>query len=396
MVLLLLFVLSIHASSPSPTRGLSPSRPRPKGPIHTLVLTRHGDSYWNGKHPGCRETFTGWTDVGLSPVGETEALRTGRILAECTGRVDVMFTSALSRARMTAHRCWWAYNDRLEEEYRYQKKYQYYNHRPDDDGMAMPHRANDERAHRPSCEAPSRFVIDHRLNERHYGSLQGLIKAEVESGMHGHIPEDVREWRRSWHAVPPPLSDDDPRRIEELRLFGNICGGEWNVPRGESLAMVANNRIRPFLAEKLTPMLDGACESKSPSSSCTEDGTGEATLEGGTALIVAHANSLRALIGVICNVERDPLGLALERLESMKIPTASPLVIRYRRTTENDCYFPVDDALGKGTRNELPVYPLSSLPLLKNRTHRNGSNPTVEACQNGAVGVKNASLVNMI
>jgi 2,3-bisphosphoglycerate-dependent phosphoglycerate mutase len=392
MNFLLLFVLSIHASSLSLTHGLSSSprveydRPMPTGPIHTLILTRHGDSYWNGKYPGCHETFTGWTDVGLSPIGEREAIRTGRILAEYTGRVDAMFTSTLTRAKMTAHHCWWAYNDRLEEEYRNQKHYQYYNQ--PNDGMGR----DNERAYRMSFEAPSRFVIDHRLNERHYGSLQGLIKAEVESGIHGHSPEDVRQWRRSWHTVPPPLSDDDPRRVEELRLFANICG-ECNVPKGESLAMVAKNRIRPFLAEKLTPMLDGAYESKLPSSS-TDDVTGEVSLEGGTALIVAHANSLRALIGVVCNVEREPLGLALEKLESMKIPTASPLVIRYRRTTENDCYYPVDDALGKERRNELPVYPLSSLPLLRKRTHQIGSTPAMEAGQNHAAGVKRISLVN--
>jgi hypothetical protein len=145
----------------------------------------------------------------------------------------------------------------------------------------------------------------------------------------------------------------------------NICG-EGNVPKSESLAMVAQNRIRPFLAEKLTPMLDSAYESKSLSSSI-EGSEGEASTEGGTALIVAHANSLRALIGVVCNVEQDPLGLALKKLESMKIPTGSPLVIRYRKTTEEGCYCPVDGTLGTEGRNELPVYPLSSLPRSKNR-----------------------------
>jgi broad specificity phosphatase PhoE len=100
-----------------------------------------------------------------------------------------------------------------------------------------------------------------------------------------------------------------------------------------------------------------------------EGSEGEASTEGGTALIVAHANSLRALIGVVCNVEQDPLGLALKKLESMKIPTASPLVIRYRKTTEEGCYYPVDGTLGTEGRNELPVYPLSSLPL-KKQTHQ--------------------------
>ncbi|KAL3826479.1 hypothetical protein ACHAXA_004316 [Cyclostephanos tholiformis] len=370
------FVVLVQTSLP-PTHGLGSTRegyalPKPMGPVHTLILTRHGDSYWNGKYPGCRETFTGWTDVGLSPIGEEEAVRTGRLLAESTGRVDAMFTSTLTRAKMTSHHCWWAYNDRLEEQYRNQKHYEYYNQR---NGPVRNERVD---------QAPSRFVIDHRLNERHYGSLQGLIKADVESGIHGHSPEDVRQWRRSWHAIPPPLDDDDPRRVKELRLFGNICG-DCNVPKSESLAMVAENRIRPFLAEVLTPMMDRAYKTKLPLSS-TEESTDEDPLEGGTALIVAHANSLRALIGVVCNVERDPLGVALKRLESMKIPTASPLVIRYRKTTENECYYPVDGALGNETRNELPVYQLSSLPLLRKQA--------MEAYRINSAGIKNASLLN--
>ena len=339
--------------------------PKPIGPIHTLILTRHGDSLWNGKYPGCQETFTGWTDIGLSPIGEQEAIRTGRLLTEFTGRVDALFTSTLTRAKMTAHHCWWAHYDRLEEQYQQQKHYQYYN-QPN----GMQHNEHVDQL----FQVPNRFIIDHRLNERHYGSLQGLIKAEVESGVHGHAHEDVRLWRRSWHAIPPPLKDDDPRRIEELRLFMNICG-EGNVPKSESLAMVAQNRIRPFLAENLTPILDSAYESKSLSSSM-EGSEGEASTEGGTALIVAHANSLRALIGVVCNVEQDPLGLALKKLESMKIPTASPLVIRYRKTTEEGCYYPVDGTLGTEGRNELPVYPLSSLPF-KKQTHQTEKLPAM-------------------
>eukprot|EP00578_Thalassiosira_sp_NH16_P011371 CAMPEP_0181114944 /NCGR_PEP_ID=MMETSP1071-20121207/21172_1 /TAXON_ID=35127 /ORGANISM="Thalassiosira sp., Strain NH16" /LENGTH=360 /DNA_ID=CAMNT_0023199125 /DNA_START=166 /DNA_END=1245 /DNA_ORIENTATION=+ len=320
-----------------------------KGPIHTLILTRHGDSLWNGKYPGCHETFTGWTDIDLSPIGEQEAIRTGQLLTKYTSgvNIDALFTSTLTRAKMTAHHCWWAYYDRLEDQYRQQKRYQYYN---------QPCEKLQQNSNQP-YQAPAQFIIDHRLNERHYGSLQGLVKAETELGVHGHSPEDVYHWRRSWHAVPPKLMDDDPRRIEELRMYGNICG-EDNVPKSESLAMVADNRIRPFVDERLTPILDRAASS-------TAGSLGEATGEGGTALIVAHANSLRALIGVICNVEQDPSGLALEKLESMKIPTASPLVIRYRKTAQRGCYVPVDGVLEKEPRNELPVYPLSSLPVLR-------------------------------
>ena len=244
---------------------------------------------------------------------------------------------------MTAHHCWWAYYDRLEEQYRQQKSYQYYNQPI----------GNDQK-YNQQYSAPAQFIIDHRLNERHYGSLQGIVKAEAEMGIHGHSPEDVKEWRRSWDAIPPQLEDNDQRRIDELIKFGNICGID-NVPKSESLAMVANNRIRPFVDERLTPILDS-----SASETTTE--------EGGTALIVAHANSLRAPIGVICNVEQDTSGVALEKLESMKIPTASPLVLRYRNTEERGCYIPVDGAMDKEPRNELPVYPLSSLPLLRQQT----------------------------
>jgi hypothetical protein len=123
-------------------------------------------------------------------------------------------------------------------------------------------------------------------------------------------------------------------------------------------------------------MLDSAFESKSLSSPL-EGSKGEASIEGGTALIVAHANSLRALIGVVCNVEQDPLGLSLKKLEFMKIPTASPLVIRYRKTTEDGCYYPVDGTLGTDERNELPVYPLSSLPLLNKQTHQTERTPAM-------------------
>jgi 2,3-bisphosphoglycerate-dependent phosphoglycerate mutase len=287
---------------------------------------------WNGKYPGCRETFTGWTDVELSPIGINEAMRTGKLLAEQTSglNIDAMFTSTLMRAKITAHHCWWAYYDKLEQVYN------------DRRGKAE----GDDAA--SQYQPPSEFVMDYRLNERHYGSLQGFVKHDVEIGLHGHAPEDVYEWRRSWHAVPPEMPKDDPRHLEELRKFGNICGME-NVPRSESLASVAKDRIRPFLDGKLTPFLDSVFESKE-------------SAEGGTALVVAHANSLRALIGVLCNVEDDPEGVALRKLERMKIPTASPMVMKYRKSSDGK-YFPVDFAMENELENSLPVYPLSTLSM---------------------------------
>jgi broad specificity phosphatase PhoE len=87
---------------------------------------------------------------------------------------------------------------------------------------------------------------------------------------------------------------------------------------------------------------------------------------GGTALVVAHANSLRALIGVICNVEGQRK--ALKKLEKMKIPTASPMILRYR-TTKDGSYVPVGSALDDELKNEFPVYPLSYLPQLRKQNN---------------------------
>ncbi|KAL7496978.1 hypothetical protein ACHAWT_008402 [Skeletonema menzelii] len=366
LVLLASLLLATAFNANKITPAPSVAEEQPIGPIHTLILTRHGDSLWNGKYPGCRETFTGWSDVPLSPIGEQEAIRTGELLTKYTGQVniDAMFTSTLIRAKMTAHHCYWAYNDRIQEKYRSQKHYQYYNF-PNDGQQNQKSVASKQQ----QFQAPAQFIIDYRLNERHYGSLQGIVKAEAELGLHGHSPEDVYQWRRSWHAVPPQLNDDDPRRLEEIRKYGAICGEE-KIPKSESLQMVAHHRIRPFLEERLTPILD---ESYNKSKSNKE--------EGGTALVVAHANSLRALIGVICNIEQQcckDSDESLRRLEAMKIPTASPLILQYRKTSKKGYYCPVDGLQQGEAKNELPVYPLSTLPLLRSN-HR--SYPPNESAQ---------------
>eukprot|EP00970_Alexandrium_tamarense_P006539 scaffold1112_cov195-Alexandrium_tamarense.AAC.26 len=356
--------LTVVFAIPFTADGLSSSQPF--RPVHTLILTRHGDSIWNGKYPGCRETFTGWTDVPLSPIGEQEAIRTGQLLTQHTSGVviDALFTSTLSRAKMTAHHCWWAYYDRLEQQYSQQKKYQYYN------------QPNQRKNNQQIDQVPRQYLIDHRLNERHYGALQGLVKSDAELGLFGHSPSEVLEWRRSWHAVPPLLDEEDPRRLEELRLYGNLCDGVQNVPRGESLAMVASERIRPFLKDRLTPLLDSAFL-QSKQSIVDGSNVQSSTREGGTALIVAHANSLRALIGVICNVEHD--SAALRKLEAMKIPTASPLVLRYRRNLSDGGYCPVDSRLEGEIKSDLPVFSLSSMTFPKTAFfNRNKANTALE------------------
>ena len=117
------------------------------------------------------------------------------------------------------------------------------------------------------------------------------------------------------------MGDDHPLRKEELIKYAKFCGGPQNVPRGESLEMVAKNRVRPFLDQIMTPILDKAKETKkslNPDKLATTAG-----------LVVAHANSLRALVGVLCEVEDDPI--ALEILEALRIPTGVPLVIHYQR-----------------------------------------------------------------
>ena len=250
-----------------------------RAPVHTLLLCRHGDSIWNGGMTGNFERFTGWTNVPLSQKGRQEAKAAANALVSCPLDIDACFVSAMARAQDTLRECVHAINQ---------------------SGKMQP-----------------RIIVDYRLNERHYGALQGYIKDQVGRGLFGHDPDDVKRWRKKWSAVPPQLSDDDPRRRDELDLWPEFCGGENNIPRGESLDMVAKHRIRPFLDDVLNPVMEEASQTKGRPS---------------TGLIVGHKNSLRALLGVICDVEHDMA--ALEVLESLKIPTGTPLVLRYQRTKE--------------------------------------------------------------
>lgn len=107
-------------------------------PVHTLLLCRHGDSIWNGGHPGCQETFTGWTDVPLSDKGLQEAKTTGEEVASYSYNqgIDACFTSILSRAKYTAHHVMWSFSNK------------------------------------PHLVQPRKYISDYRLNERHYGALQ--------------------------------------------------------------------------------------------------------------------------------------------------------------------------------------------------------------------------------
>jgi 2,3-bisphosphoglycerate-dependent phosphoglycerate mutase len=186
-----------------------------------LVLLRHGESEWNKE-----DRFTGWTDVGLSAKGEEEARKAGSILKQEGLRFDVVYTSLLRRAVRTALLC-------LEE--------------------------------LGNAEVPIEFSW--RLNERHYGALQGLNKKETARQWGA---EQVKLWRRSFSERPPALSPDDPRhpRFNPAYRFLPLA----SLPATESLQDVLH-RVRPLYEDRVHPDL----------------------LAGKAVLVVAHGNSLRAL-----------------------------------------------------------------------------------------------------
>jgi 2,3-bisphosphoglycerate-dependent phosphoglycerate mutase len=210
-----------------------------------LVLLRHGQSDWNQKN-----LFTGWTDVDLTEKGVEEAHESARLLEENGLYFDIAFTSVLKRAIRTL----WIVMD-------------------DMDRMWVPV----ERAW--------------QLNERHYGDLQGLDKAET-AARHG--ADQVLVWRRSYDTPPPALENDDPRHPVNDNRYRLVDPGE--LPGAESLKDTLV-RVQPYWEETITPWLR----------------------RGKTVLIAAHGNSLRALVKMLDKVsEEDIVGL--------NIPTGVPLV----------------------------------------------------------------------
>jgi 2,3-bisphosphoglycerate-dependent phosphoglycerate mutase len=212
---------------------------------HTLILLRHGQSIWN-----LENLFTGWTDVGLTEQGETEARASGKLMAEEGLEPDIMFTSVLKRATETADLA-------LEEA-----------------GWA---------------DIPTKRSW--RLNERHYGDLQGLDKKETAEK---HGADQVLMWRRSYDIRPPALKLDDPRHPANDDLYADVEPDD--LPATECLADVVD-RMMPYWFDEIAPELKA----------------------GKTVLIVAHGNSLRALVKHLDDVsEEDIVGL--------NIPTGIPLV----------------------------------------------------------------------
>jgi 2,3-bisphosphoglycerate-dependent phosphoglycerate mutase len=210
----------------------------------TLILLRHGNSDWNQKN-----LFTGWVDVRLSDQGVTEAKRAGELLASSGLKPDILYTSVLTRAIQTAN-------------------------------LAL--------------EVADRLWIpvkrSWRLNERHYGALQGLDKAET---LEKFGQEKFMEWRRSFDVPPPPLDDDAEYSQVHDERYAHIDG---EIPRTESLKLVID-RMLPYWESDITKDL-GA---------------------GKTVLVTAHGNSLRALVKHLDHISDADIA-------ELNIPTGIPLV----------------------------------------------------------------------
>ncbi|AOA63634.1 Phosphoglycerate mutase [Komagataella phaffii CBS 7435] len=210
-----------------------------------LILVRHGQSDWNEKN-----LFTGWVDVRLSPTGEKEAARAGELLKEKNIHPDILYTSKLSRAIQTA-------NIALDKA----------------DRLSIP------------------VVRSWRLNERHYGALQGKDKAET---LEKYGAEKFQTWRRSFDIPPPEIEDDSEFSQANDERYNDV---DPNVlPKTESLALVID-RLLPYWQDTIAKSL----------------------LEGKDVMIAAHGNSLRALVKHLDKIsDADIAGL--------NIPTGIPLV----------------------------------------------------------------------
>ena len=212
---------------------------------YTLILLRHGNSDWNQKN-----LFTGWVDVRLSDQGTEEAKRAGELLAASGLKPEVLYTSVLTRAIQTAN-------------------------------LAL--------------EVADRLWIpvkrSWRLNERHYGALQGLDKAET---LEKFGPEKFMEWRRSFDVPPPPLDDDAEYSQAHDERYADLPDAD--LPRTESLKLVID-RMMPYWESDITVDLAA----------------------GKTVLVTAHGNSLRALIKKLDKISDADIA-------ELNVPTGIPLV----------------------------------------------------------------------
>jgi 2,3-bisphosphoglycerate-dependent phosphoglycerate mutase len=214
---------------------------------HRLILLRHGQSAWN-----LEDRFTGWTDIDLTEAGREEARRAGMALRAHGVRFDVCYTSVLRRAIHTA----WIVLDATDS------------------------------AWRP-------LIVDWRLNERHYGALQGLNKAET-AARYGAA--QVQTWRRGYAVRPPPLPPGDARAVAGDPRYAGLDPAA--LPATESLQDTQVRVLRAW-EERIAPDLRA----------------------GHAVLIVAHGNSLRALVKYLENIGD-------QAVEALNIATGRPIVYR--------------------------------------------------------------------
>lgn len=232
--------------------------------MYKIVLIRHGESLWNKEN-----LFTGWTDVDITEQGIREAKEAGRRLKEAGFTFDEAHTSVLKRAIRTL----WLVLDEM-------------------DLMHTP------------------IQHDWRLNERHYGALQGLNKAET-AAKYGE--EQVLLWRRSYDVPPPALTEDDPRYPGQDPRYAHLEKSQ--IPLHESLKDTVA-RAMPFWNEVIIPRL----------------------VAGRKMLIAAHGNSLRAIVKSLDHIPD-------EEIVSLNIPTGIPLIYEFDKDLEvKNRYYLADEA----------------------------------------------------
>ena len=219
--------------------------------MHKLVLIRHGESTWN-----LENRFTGWTDVPLTDTGVAQARQAGELLKEAGFEFDVAYTSVLKRAIWTLWHCL----DTMDRTW-----------------LPIQH--------------------DWRLNERHYGALQGLNKADM-ARQYGD--EQVLVWRRSYDTPPPALGADDPRGQRQDPRYGGLDAEQ--IPLTECLKDTVA-RVLPCWNERLAPAIRG----------------------GQRVLIAAHGNSMRALVKYLD-------GISDGDIVGVNIPNGIPLVYELDET----------------------------------------------------------------
>lgn len=213
--------------------------------MYKLVVVRHGESLWNMEN-----RFTGWTDIDLSDKGKVEALAGAKSIMDADLTFDIAYTSVLKRAIRTL----WIILDQM-------------------DLMWIP------------------VIRNWRLNEKHYGTLQGLNKSET-AKKYGE--DQVKMWRRSYDVQPPALAESDPRHPTHDRRYTDLT--PIQLPATECLKDTVA-RVIPYWNEVLAPMIKS----------------------GKRVLIVAHGNSLRALVKFLDNIPD-------EEIVELNIPTGIPLV----------------------------------------------------------------------